>query len=372
MPSEEIPDLHILQNVHSLQSAKGGPSRTVTQLTAALRDIPHTQVSVFCTDRTVDDRNIITGNAYLQICRHLGMNRMPAIVHDNGVWLPCNALANFAAIRSHTPYIISPHGMLEPWSIKHHRFRKRLAMTLYQSSCLKNAAAFHATSREEAVGIRSIGLLQPVAVIGNGIEAAPCIERCLPASRIALFLSRLHEKKGVLELITAWSRLRPQGWILRIVGPDDGGHRQIVEKMIADHGLQSSIQLRDEVSDQEKWREYNQAELFILPTHSENFGLVIGEALASGVPVITTTGTPWKEIARRQCGWIIDPDVDQLCNALHAATSHSRGQLLAMGETGRHWIPAEFSWRHIARQMHEFYMWITGGMKTESTPAFIV
>jgi glycosyltransferase involved in cell wall biosynthesis len=349
--------LHIVQTVASLKFSKGGVSRTVAQLSRALAEQANTRISVVSED-TDADRDIaglrVTGAA-------AALDILP----------PGRTFSNVQRSRR-TPLIISPHGMLERWALAHHPLRKRAALAAYQLWCLKTAKAFHATSPDEAENIRRLGLRQPIAVVGNGVEGPP--QGFMPAPsgiRRALFLSRLHPKKGVLELIAAWKQVHPKGWCLRIVGPDEGGYRQKIVAAIGESGAGGSIELFDGVDDAEKWRHYAQAELFILPTFSENFGLVIGEALACGIPVITTTEAPWKSIADRGCGWVIDPTVGAIADVLRAATSLPTEALRCMGAKGRIWIPQEYSWEQIASKMYQLYVWVGGGCAPQERPAFV-
>jgi glycosyltransferase involved in cell wall biosynthesis len=232
---------------------------------------------------------------------------------------------------------------------------------LYQRRDLSLAAAFHATAPSEAKSLRDLGFQQPIICIPNGIRhsdanlAADRRDRESPNSRTALFLSRFHPKKGLPLLVEAWQRVAPEGWRLLAVGPDEGGHRHDIERLTEKFGIRESWEFRDMVTGDEKWRLLGNADLFILPTHSENFGNVVAESLTAGTPVITTTGAPWSELSNRQCGWWTEPTVDGIAAALKEATELPNTTLSEMGHRGRVWASQEFAWPGIAQRMANAY-----------------
>ena len=140
-----------------------------------------------------------------------------------------------------------------------------------------------------------------------------------------------------------------------MAGPDEGGHRAEVAAMIREAGLQDVWSLGGEVDDVAKWEVFRSSDLFILPTHSENFGISVAEALAAGLPVITTTGAPWGGLESHHCGWWVDPSAPALAGALAAATSSEVDSLREMGSRGRSWMAAEFSWKGVAESMARAY-----------------
>lgn len=235
---------------------------------------------------------------------------------------------------------------------------------LYQKRDLAGATLLHAASNAEANNIRALGFKQPIAVIPNGVE---CPAYSIPSprqrsQRHALFLSRIHPNKGLSNLVAAWARVRPSGWRLTIVGPDENGHRAEVERAVRASGLTKDVTFVGPVTDQDKWSVYKQADLFVLPTFSENFGVVIAEALASGLPVITTKGAPWQQLNTNECGWWIDIGVEPLIKALKEATELPGEQLVAMGQKGRMLIEQQYTWPPIAEKMRSVYEWmLTGG-----------
>jgi glycosyltransferase involved in cell wall biosynthesis len=234
--------------------------------------------------------------------------------------------------------------------------------TAYQKWALQQATLFHVTSEEEVEALRDLGLEQPVALIPNGVQLPELDDTVASSSsrQRALFLSRLHQKKGLPMLIEAWAEIRPAGWELVLVGPSEEGHRAELEEQVRVHGLEDVVTFAGSVSDEEKWAVYQSADLFVLPTYSENFGIVVAEALAAGVPVITTTGTPWRELETQDCGWWVAPEKEAIGQALGEAVHAADEQRRAMGERGRRLVESRYSWRGVAEQMHATYRWLTG------------
>jgi glycosyltransferase involved in cell wall biosynthesis len=144
-----------------------------------------------------------------------------------------------------------------------------------------------------------------------------------------------------------------------IAGPDEGGHAAAVARLVADLGLNASVELAGAVAGAQKAALYRSADLFVLPTFSENFGLVVAEALSFGVPVITTRGAPWADLETHGCGWWIDTGVAPLVEALRAATTLSDVERQAMGERGRVYVQ-RYDWNRIAEQTLALYRWVLG------------
>jgi glycosyltransferase involved in cell wall biosynthesis len=291
----------------------------------------------------------------------------PDILHDNGIWLPHNhRLAALAAHRG-IQRVVSTRGMLEPWALRHKRWKKNLAWSLFQQRDLKRASCHHATANTEAQNVRRLGLGVPVVVTPNGVDLPeecprPALWPTKPdvrnPRRTALFLGRIYPVKGLPMLIEAWARVRPEGWVLRIAGPDEAGHQKEIERAVSAAGLGELVVFMGPIQDRIKTAAFYEADLFVLPTHSENFGLAIAEALAHGVPVLTTTGAPWPALPSVGCGWRVDATVDGIAEGLRLATSLDSGTLRAMGAKGRSWVCAEFGWKRIAKQMLSTYQGI--------------
>lgn len=285
----------------------------------------------------------------------------PDVIHDHGGWLPSNALAAWMAQRYDVPLVISPRGMFTSWSLSFQRWKKQMAWHGYQKHVMGEASCFHVTAEAEVKELRTIGLDQPATVIPNGVSVPD--EMPSPpdtSTQRALFLSRVHPKKGLPMLLDVWARLRPDGWTLEIVGPDKTGHRAELEEQRAALNLEDTVHFAGPVEDNRKWDKYAAADLFVLPSHSENFGLVVAEALAAGLPVITTKGTPWSELEKESCGWWIDIDEDSFEWALREAIHLTPDERHTMGQRGRALVERQYSWPSIADRMLGTYRWIVG------------
>ena len=251
------------------------------------------------------------------------------LIHDNGVWLPHNhQLANLSG-KAGIPRMVSVRGMLEPWALQHKQLKKKLAWWLYQRRDLRRSSYLHATGETEALNLRRLGLGVPVVTIANGIDLPkPSSKSSLDPNRrsgapTALFMGRIYPVKGLPMLVQAWARARPQGWRLIIAGPDEAGHRAEVERACTRSQAARSGVFHRRRSGPGKEDLFANADLFILPRHSESFGIAVAEALAHGLPVLTTKGTPWPGVVERNCGWWVEPTVAGLSEGLRRATSEA-------------------------------------------------
>jgi glycosyltransferase involved in cell wall biosynthesis len=272
------------------------------------------------------------------------------ILHDHGQWLPCNRASARVQRKTKAPRVVTPRGMLSPWAMQHKRWKKKIAWHLFAKRDINQASIVHATSDLEANELRQLGVTAPIVVIPNGVESRPRPSDDRPKSKTVLFMSRIHEKKGVAELVTAWRRINDPQWKLIIAGPDESN-------MIAGLNLSASdrIEFVGEVSGADKWRLLESASVFVLPTHSENFGLVIAESLMAGTPVITTHGAPWQVLEEHHAGWWIPMSVDSVVLTLRNAMAMPMSELADMGLRGHDLVVERFGWQQIGQQMLEVY-----------------
>lgn len=285
-----------------------------------------------------------------------GPQLTPDIVHLHGLWSLWMYLAFRWACSRQCKIVWSPHGALTPWAFHYKWWKKLPVWWLYQRRALRGADILHVTTQAEVEDVRRVGLKQSVVVAPLGVEAAEeRVIRQVSLVKKSLFISRVHPKKGLHNLIEAWAKLKPDNWILEIAGPSHKGYAEEIMALARARGVEESIRMLGPVYGEKKRELYSSADLFVLPTFSENFGVVIAEALAQGCPVITTKGTPWKALEEQGCGWWIDIGVEPLTQCLREAFSSSQEELWEMGERGRVWVQKTYAWTNIARLMMEAY-----------------
>lgn len=291
------------------------------------------------------------------------------IVHLHGTWSPILAIAAYMARSRNIPYVVSPHGCLEPWALGHRKVKKQVALAVYQRRVLRNASMLVATAGQELGSIRAAGLTGPVAVLPNGVDLVAEPKRCAASERKILFLSRIHPQKGLGDLVLAWVRVRQPGWRVVIAGPSEGGYEDEIKLLTRTHGLEGDFEFPGLVLGEKKERCFAEADVFVLPTYSENFGIAVAEALARGIPVITTKGAPWQEIETHRCGWWVTPGVDGVSTGLTAAMAMSREALAEVGARGKKLVEEKYSWDRIGRDALRASEWMLRPMGVH--PEFI-
>ena len=267
--------LSVVHVVAGLHPSAGGPSRTVVQLTDALASHPEIDVTLL-TQGFIGEPSVPSGgnvnSAHDRIAVASRVAFWPASASRTDTIGPANPSTNpqswaldagqplgrQLARRNGMPLVVQPRGMLEPWALNHKALKKKIAMALFQRRDLESAKLFIATAAMEYESIRALGLRQPVAVIPNGVlfgsaagsgdaAVAPLPKR---PDRTALFLSRVHPKKGILNLLHAWATVAPQGWRLQIAGPDEGGHLAEVMALARKLGIDHAVEYLGELA----WR----------------------------------------------------------------------------------------------------------------------
>ena len=362
--------------VPSLEERHGGPSKSVRALANAAAT-QGTSVELLSTlepgqppvpaGADAAALHIFPRESPLALCRSSGLAAHLAVgsadvIHHHSLWLLTLRYARNAARRLDVPLVISPRGMLSGWAYAHRRGRKWFAQNFIHPGALEHAAGWHATSQEESDDIRARGFSQPICVSPNGVPlpdnaslmaARNAWHELCPATRnrpVALFYSRFHRKKRVRELIDLWLSASRGDWLLLIAGVAEDYTAEELSALVHAAGAADRIVVFDGAN---RPPPYAVASLFLLPSHSENFGLVIAEALAAGVPALVTNTTPWSRLAVHACGWCVPWEGYGV--ALATALATPPDELSARGRRGRDWAAHEFSWARAASLLDAFY-----------------
>lgn len=372
--------MKICQIVPSLEAIQGGPSRSVRALSAALARAGH-EVELLSTspDRAEDYQEgalrvrVFHRDWPQRFCPSAGLREAlranhGEIIHHHSLWLRTVHYAHQQAKNTGAKLVLSPRGMLSPWSLQHRKWRKIFARTLVHPSAMQDADGWHATSTAEAAEIVDLGFKQPSCLAPNGVDApdeaavsaavahwqSACPE--VKTRPVALFYSRLHRKKRVIELIDLWLEHGPRDWLLLIVGIPEEYTPTMLEHYVTRMSGGGRVRI---FSGSHRPPPYGVASLFLLPSHSENFGLVVAEAMAHGLPVIVTDATPWTALRRDELGWCV-PWRD-FPSAIAAAVAEGTARLAVRGQNSREWVLREFSWDRAASQLAAFYQTLKGG-----------
>ncbi len=303
-----------------------------------------------------------------------GAARRADLMHNHSLWLMANVYPAVVTPGSGCLLMTSPHGTLSSWALRRSYWPKRVMWWLCQARTLRRSACLHATVEAEYVDIRRAGLSAPVAVIPHGVDLPPDASPDespgdRPLGRRLLFLGRIHPTKGVDVLLRAWRRVqdRAPDWRLQVVGQGEAGYPERMRRLADELGVER-VEFPGPVFGPAKTVAYRRADLFVLPTHSENFGMTVAEALAHGVPAIVSRGAPWQGLEAHRCGWWIELGVEPLVECLRQTLRLDPQELAERGARGRDWMRRDFSWSQIGEMMHETYRWLLAG----GTPPFWV
>lgn len=296
------------------------------------------------------------------------------VLQIHGIWSGHSFAALRMASRFGKPAIVSAHGMLDRWALRHSRWKKIPYSALVERRGLERATCFRALTRVEVENYRAFGLNAPVAVLPNGI-AAP--ERVSPAGflrqyphlsgkKILLFLGRLHRKKGVDLLVSAWREVSvkfPDAHLV-IAGPDDGAFDTLPAE------ASGSITVCGLLAGEMKWSALAAASAFTLPSFSEGLSMAILEALWMGLPVLITRECNFREIEPLECTFLIQPSVSSIAHGIEAVLRCTECELRKRGEVGAAFVRERYSWPAIGERMADIYDWMLGGSVPSSVEFF--
>ena len=318
------------------------------------------------------------------------------IAHLHYIWMfPSIAVSKWGG-KTRRPYVVTPNGMLEPWALNNSAWKKKIAGVVYENRMLRGAACLQANTVKELQDFRAYGLKNPVCVIPNGMEMPEVNAETLKAERLQyerktlLFLGRLHPKKGLVNALRAWAKIRSQGagvknqddWQFVIAGWDQGGHEADLKRLctelalayadvpaadfvaddrLADLSPPSSVVFTGPAFGADKAALLQRASAFILPSFSEGLPMSVLEAWSYGLPVLMTDHCNLPDGFAANAALRIGTDVESIAAGLQALLSLPCPSLVAMGDAGRTLVERQFTWPRIAAQMKEVYEWVLGG-----------
>jgi glycosyltransferase involved in cell wall biosynthesis len=392
--------MKILHVVDSLDPAGGGPPVVMTRLAAAQAALGH-DVTLAAFGPLAVDRlsgllsgvpnaerlrlRWVTPVGRLSAALGLGLRRelqdvveSSDVVHTHGVWDVLIRAACQLAYRRGVPYVVAPHGMLDPWSLAQRATKKRIALALGYRRLLQRATFLHVLNQDEADLIAPLRLRTPIEVIPNGVfmeemEPLPSSEEFraqhpeLAGDPYILFLGRLHHKKGLDYLADAFAIAAARAPELRLVvaGPEAGAGDDFLRR-VREHGIASRVHLVGPVYGPQKYAALAGADCFCLPSRQEGFSIAVLEALACGVPAVLSEACHFPQVEEAGAGRIVALDPQAIGAAL---VEVSRGGN-AMRARARSLVQSQFLWANIAQKVLGLYTRLSqaGLPRTAATP----
>jgi len=328
--------LKIVHTISSIANKSAGPSYSVTRLCKALIE-NNNQVNLLTVGDDVDyqseffeilfRQSLFKSRLFHSVSMYNWLkknayNQNIEILHSHSLWTMPNIYPSYISYKNKIPLFYSPRGTLSKWAFESGSFAKKIFWPLFQKKALERVSCFHATAYSEYEDIRKMGFTQPVAIIPNGIDIHP-------------------------------------DWQLTIAGPDNYGYLDFIKLMTSDLGLER-VSFVGELHGEAKFRAYGEANIFVLPTYSENFAMTVAEALMMGTPAIVSKGAPWEGLMENKAGWWIDIGVEPLFKCFNEALKLDRSALIDLGLNGSKWMEKDFSWPEITSMMIRAYKWSLG------------
>lgn len=378
--------MKIIHLISSLSNEFGGPAKSVPHLVNGLNKLGLQNIIISPRQRQEDPNDIVekfklksksvhashllgrvlySKSLYSTVERELTTD---AIIHVHTLWTYPAFVGFTLANKYKLPLVVSSRGMLYSWSLQRGKLQKALAMFLFQKKLLKYASVIHITEPRELSGVPDMDLDRKSRLVPNGVDldefSNPCKalkiigkNRFDPKKKHVLFMSRVDRKKGLIYLVKSWIELSQKftEWDLVIAGPvQDVKYFQEINDLITRASLNKRVHWLGMLKNEERLSIFQRSDLFVLPSYSENFGIVIAEALAAGLPVITTHGTPWSEINQHKAGWWVELTQPAVMAALSNAFALSQKELDKKGAAGRLLVKG-YSWDIQATKMAKVY-----------------
>ncbi|MEW6139713.1 MAG: glycosyltransferase [Thermodesulfobacteriota bacterium] len=305
------------------------------------------------------------------------------IIHLHEIWSHPIFCASRVARRKGIPYLLTPHGELNPWHMKSKRLKKRIYLELVLRGILGASACVHVFAPSELEGLVQVGYRGPLTVIPNGVSvddfttlldplAAEQYFSSLDGKRVVFFMSRLSPEKGLDQLIPAWADVTASptydDCVLVLAGPDSRGYDNVVRALLAKHQLLEKVLLTGMIWGHKKLALMARADLYVLPSYGEGFSVSLLENLACGNPVLVTPACNFPEIEKVGAGACVPPERSALAHGLRRLLDLSEEERLAMGQQGRKLVFENYTWDVVARKFLTVYNCILAGKEIPLFP----
>ena len=383
---------HLLEN---LDDSYGGPAKSVPYLVKTLEEleIQGHMLSIKYNDNELNEVikrydlkwlsfqfKFIKKFRYSKVLKNYLVNVIKKekniILHTHNLWNYIPYVSFELAKKYNIPHIVSIRGSLYSWSLAQNSLQKKIAWNLFQKKILNQSSCIHVTNISELKAVRSLGISSPIALVPNGInldEFKIMNNKDVSKAKLGLkkdknyilFLSRVHPKKGLEYLVDSWIKnsKKYHNWDLLIVGPiNDYKYFNDLQNEINKYNLSNRVHFTGMLRGEKRIDCYSASSLFVLPSHTENFGIAIAEAMAAKLPVITTTGTPWEEIEEHDAGWWVELNLQNINTALLKALSCNEVELKKKGYNGFELIQ-KYDWKHQSIKMKKVYEWVLSNIK---------
>lgn len=379
--------MKIAHIISSLGKSCGGPSRSVYSTVRALRD-SGVDVDILTYQDTINNnpnvseedfvRSVIYKKnmpfAYNADYKKLFTKDVYELYHTHAFFQYPSYIAVKYARKYNRPYIITPRGSLYPQALEISKFKKKLFLKFFLLEDLNQAAVIQATSKEEMLHIRNMGVKTPIAIIQNPIDIAISDSTIAPSPtklRIG-FIGRIHPIKNIENLLYVWDKLKLDSIEAELVVIGDShsscaDYKEFLRKEQDRLGIKNIV-WAGFLEGEEKEKMLSTFSYLVLPSKSENFGMVVPEALIKGIPVIASKGTPWEELNTHNCGWWVDNDMETLAETIKKAIDTPESVRREMGKRGQELIKNSYSAEVVADKLTKLYNWI---LKKEEKPEFV-
>lgn len=367
--------MKIISVIENISDEYGGPANSLPNLLEALRKKMGIKSVIYSVSSGGDEKNQFIERFSIPWykCKLTGPNKIKFsaelriklnselcngnIIFSNNLWNYPAFLSSSIAKTKSIRHVVSIRGSLYPWSLSQGKLRKKIAWFLFQKKSLQSASLVHVTCADEYNAVRELGITSPIAIVPHGInyddyQKLPPKQVCFEhlnlckEKKYVLFMSRLHKKKGLDILLDVWVELVKYfpNWCLLVAGPDYSNYTQKINAIVSKNRIPDNIKVLGMLTGYDKQAVLGASNIFTLPSYTENFGVVIGEAMAAGLPTITTTGVPWSEINSWNCGQQIELSNENLFNSMKSIMGQDDNSLNIMSKNAKSLIKNNYSW----------------------------